>query len=375
MPFKKPLTKVVARTAAFDKNIRIALLVASVVILWMLSGLFFSNDTPSEKVKDQSPAALKTVAIQNIQAMPFIETVRLTGTVKANALVHMKAQTNGRVIDITKRRGEKIKTGDTLVILNKGAKEEAVTAAEAALIEAESLYKAAKKLNKQGFRADTSLEGQKAQLDAAKQSLQQAQTDLAFTEVTAPFDGILDDRHLEIGDYARQGDNVITVIDTSSYLIEGFVAQKKRHLVHVGKKATFTLINGETVEGVVEFISNAGDEITKTYRVLVRVDGTHYQMPIHMSGELTIPTTPTLATLIPYSALVLDDTGKLGAMIVTKDDNKVQFHEIDPLADSGDGYYIQNLPQQTQLIIKGQNSVQHGETVTPEIVNNESLRS
>lgn len=366
MPLKKPIKKVIERTQSFDKNIRIALGVTAVVVLWMLSGLILPSDTHSNEANATGEAVLKTVAIKTIEAAPYAQPVNLTGIVKASALVEIKAQTDGRIEEIIKQRGEVVKQGDIILKLNTEDKEKAVVAAQAALVEAQSLYKAAKKLNKQGFRADTSLEGQKARLESAEQALKKAKDTLSFTEIKAPFNGITDDRTLNVGDYVRNGDNVVTVIDTSSYLIEGFVAQKKRHLLEVGKTASFTLINGTTVEGVLEFVATAGHEMTKTYRVLVRVDGTKYKMPINMSGKLSIPTQEKMATLIPYSALVLDDRGNLGAMIVTGEENFVEFHKIDPLADSGNGFYIQNLPSKTRLIVKGQNSVTHGEQVAPE---------
>lgn len=366
MPLKKPIKKVIERTQSFDKNIRIALGVTAVVVLWMLSGLILPSDTHSNEANATGEAVLKTVAIKTIEAAPYAQPVNLTGIVKASALVEIKAQTDGRIEEIIKQRGEVVKQGEIILKLNTEDKEKAVVAAQAALVEAQSLYKAAKKLNKQGFRADTSLEGQKARLESAEQALKKAKDTLSFTEIKAPFNGITDDRTLNVGDYVRNGDNVVTVIDTSSYLIEGFVAQKKRHLLEVGKTASFTLINGTTVEGVLEFVATAGHEMTKTYRVLVRVDGTKYKMPINMSGKLSIPTQEKMATLIPYSALVLDDRGNLGAMIVTGEENFVEFHKIDPLADSGNGFYIQNLPSKTRLIVKGQNSVTHGEQVAPE---------
>ena len=374
MPYKKPLQRVVSRTRGFDTNIKLALLLTAVVVVWMLTGIFSSDDITAETVDTAPKAAevlLKSVAVTNIENKPFIDTVRLTAVSNAKAVVTVKAQTDGRVMEVVQPRGSHVKKSDVILKLDPESKTEQLAAAMAALKEAESLYNAARSLNKQGYRADTSLEGQKSQLEAAKQAVKSAQDALDFANVSAPFDGYVDDRLLNVGDYAKAGDNLFVMLDTSTYLIEAYVSQKKRHLVHVGKQATFSLINGDTVLGTVDFVAKKGDETTKTFKVLVKVDGEKYTMPVNMTGELSIPTEQTTATLIPYSALVLSDIGNLGAMIVDTDDI-AHFYEIDPLADSGEGYYIQSLPETSRLIVKGQNSVNDGEKVLPETLNVES---
>jgi multidrug efflux system membrane fusion protein len=69
-----------------------------------------------------------------------------------------------------------------------------------------------------------------------------------------------------------------------------------------------------------------------------------------------------MAHKISPSILLLNDEGKLGIRLVTKDDTAV-FKQIDILEDSEDGLWVTNIPNTVEIIIQGQGFVEDGQKV------------
>lgn len=342
-----------------DKNVFLSLLATGIVFVWMLTGLFSSKEDKDHK-KDQ--IVLKTVEVRALEHAPYAEKIKLSTTVKAKKITLLKAETTGRVIRTPLERGQFVKKGDLILELDNQDKNEALAAAQAELKEAQTLYASAKQLNKEGYRAKSALETQKARLEKARRDLKKAEDNLSFARISSPFDGYFDDRFVSVGSFVSMGDSIGVLFKTDAYHLEGFISQKDRHLAHVGKKVYFSLENGTTGEGVISFVSAYGDAVTKTYRVLVDISGKGQVLPLNMSAAAFLEGDTHLAVAVPYSALILDDEGHLGVMVVDVSET-ASFHRIDPLADTAEGYYIKNVPEKARLIIKGQHSVHAGEHV------------
>src|SRR5690606_17166889 len=85
--------------------------------------------------------------------------------------------------------------------------------AEARLAEIE--YQNTKKLADNGVVAPNELAMAGAKLDMAKAELALAAVHLQFTEIKAPFDGIIDRFHLKLGSLVEEGDLLTTLSDNS----------------------------------------------------------------------------------------------------------------------------------------------------------------
>ena len=92
-----------------------------------------------------------------------------------------------------------------------------------------------------------------AQLATANAMLKRREA-LAKTKVTAPFDGVVENLGLEVGDYAVPGNSCATLVDLDPMLMVGQVSEKMVLDLKVGGTVFGILSNGAKVTGTLTFI-------------------------------------------------------------------------------------------------------------------------
>lgn len=89
--------------------------------------------------------------------------------------------------------------------------------------------------------AGTALQA-KAAFDMAHQQLAQAEINLQRTEVRSPVNGYVTNLLLSVGDYARQGAVMVSVIDSDSYWVDGYFEETKMARVCIGDRVEAKLM-------------------------------------------------------------------------------------------------------------------------------------
>jgi membrane fusion protein, multidrug efflux system len=90
-------------------------------------------------------------------------------------------------------------------------------------------------------------------------ALAKAQRDLSFTEIRAPFDGIVANRAVEPGQYVAPGTRLMALVPTQSSYVEANFKETQIGEIHAGQKASIIVdaLGGETYEGKVLSIAPA----------------------------------------------------------------------------------------------------------------------
>ncbi len=236
--------------------------------------------------------------------------------------------------------------------------------AKAVLKQREIEYDAAQKLHQKGFRSTTEQAGAEARLDAARAVVEQMQIDIARTTLRAPFDGIVGEGHVELGDFVRVGDVAATVVDLDPILAVGSVSERQIGALQNGGTAEVVLIDGSTHTGTIRFIAPVADPQTRTYRVELEIANADYRIRDGITAEIHFPLGETRAHLVTPSVLTLNDDGVVGVRTLD-DDNRVRFRPVEILADETQGIWIGGLPDRVRLIVVGQEFVAEGERVNP----------
>jgi RND family efflux transporter MFP subunit len=119
-------------------------------------------------------------------------------------------------------------------------------------------------------------------LASAKARTVQARQQLQRTEVRAPFDGIVAERKLSVGDTAQVGKELLKVMDPRTLRLEGLVSSDAIQSVQRGQAVSFR-VNGfgdREFAGAVRLVSPAANPTTRQVEVLVDV---HEALP-RMAG-------------------------------------------------------------------------------------------
>ncbi|MCG8441984.1 MAG: biotin/lipoyl-binding protein, partial [Caulobacterales bacterium] len=162
-----------------------------------------------ETAAPAAPAA-DEIAPVVVVAEPRIEertrVIELNGRTEAARVVTVRAEVVGVVVDTPVREGERVTAGQVLCRLDVEARAARVAEGEATVAQRALELAAANELADRGHRAANQVAAAQAAADAAEAALAQARIDLANVEITAPFDGVFDERNAEIGDYLGNGD-------------------------------------------------------------------------------------------------------------------------------------------------------------------------
>jgi multidrug efflux system membrane fusion protein len=223
---------------------------------------------------------------------------------------------------------------------------------------------AALKLAKKGFRAETQLAGARARYDQAQARLQSMKIDFDNTTIVAPFDGVLEDRMVEIGDFVEIGDPVGVLVDLDPVLVVGHVNERHIGWITVGGTGSVAFLDGRQSVGTVRFVSSVANADTRTFRVELTIANPERRIKEGLTAELTLPTERISAHLISPAILTLADDGRLGVRGIVAG-NKVQFYPVRVVANTMDGTWVDGLPDRIDLIVVGQEFVADGDVVEP----------
>ncbi|MEM9063847.1 MAG: efflux RND transporter periplasmic adaptor subunit, partial [Pseudomonadota bacterium] len=189
--------------------------------------------------------------------------------------------------------------------------------------------------------------------------LRRAELDIDNMNIRAPFDGALQERHVEIGDFVSSGDPIATYVDDRSIIVTASVSEFDAQYVERGEEASARLATGEQVDGVIRYVAPVADAATRTFTVELVVDNADSELRAGMTAELMIPGERIFAHKISPSLLTLDDQGNVGVKIINEE-GIVEFFEADIALSTNEGVYIAGLPTAVNLITVGQGFVSEG---------------
>ncbi len=338
--------------------------IAVLVVLWLLSGQGAEEpDTATATAAaDTAEPQRSSVRVVTQSAEEVQRTIVINGKTEPARIVTLAAETDGRVAAIGIARGESADDGDLVVRLDERDRAARLAEARATLKQREVEYEARSELKSSSYVSEAQLKEAEALLESARAELVRAELDLEYAAIRAPFDGALQARMVEIGDFVSRGDPVATYVDNRRIVVSANLSEYDARYVQPGDTAEAHLATGETVRGRIRYVAPVADESTRTFAVELEVDNRDGALRAGGTAELRIPAETILAHRISPSLLTLDDAGNVGVKIVDEN-NKVDFIVADIAMTSSDGVWVAGLPASATLITVGQGFVADGSIV------------
>ena len=354
------------------KTYLIAAIIAVAMIVWLASGQFSDEDRVAEHptiaelntersavVEDK---AANVVRVRVIHAQPTPKTLKIRGRTENKRTVDVRAETAGRIVNRPVERGDDVKQGDLLCEIALDDRGARVTEADEAVEQARIEFEGAQRLKAQGLQSETGIAQAKARLASAQARLASAELDIARTMIRAPFRGVIEKTHVEIGDYAQPGGACVSIVDMDPMLLVGQVSENDVHFLELGRTAIGKFPTGGEVRGPITFVGQQAEQSTRTYRVEVTLANPDRRLRSGITTQIRIDYDSVLAQKVSPALFALDDAGRVGVRTVDAD-QRVEFHLVEIVADDVDGVWVTGLPDRTTLITVGQEFVVAGERV------------
>ncbi len=345
----------------------LAVAVALVVLAWMFSGSFDEKSIESNTVISGGTGqagALTRVQIRNQIAEPVIRYISVYGQTEPLRTVELNSETEGRIESIGAKRGLRLEKGDVILRLDMRDRNARLEQTRASVNEHRTAYRAQLELKSQGYVSETQIAETLAKLEAAKADLIRAKLDLEYMLIRAPFDGVLQERDVEIGDFVRAGDPVATFVDNTSIIVSGTISEQDAGFVRIDDIGQANLATGQKISGRIRYISPVADQSTRTFMVELEVPNEAGDLPAGVTAEMQLPGGSTMAQKISPSLLTLDAGGVVGVKVLDEL-NRVVFYPVEMAVSKPDGVWVTGLPETARIITVGQGYAAVGQEVEP----------
>ena len=311
------------------------ILITSFLLLIASVLLFLKNDDVTDELIVEETK--KEVVVKKLKKKKFEKKLKFSGFTEASRTVILKSQVEGKISSKFFEKGKAYKAGVQLILIDPEDKIAKLKEMEALLNQRKKEYEVAENLFQKGFRSEVKLSESRTNFEKALALYEKSQVKLNNTKIFIPFDSIIEESYVELGDYLKKGDPIAKVVDLDPIFISINVTEKEIDKIKKGKKASVKISNN-FYEGEVDFVSRTADKLTRNFKIQIKLSNPNNGIISGLSSEIQIGTKNDSAFFIPSSLISLNSQGVLGIKVILND--KVSFLPIEVLSDVGNGYWI-----------------------------------
>ncbi len=337
----------------------IAITISVILLFWMTSGVMKAEETPLATAKSET--VIPKVKVETLIAEQMHSTIELYGRTEPDRVTTLKAQVSGRIEEVLAKRGARVTQGQVIARIAVNDLEFQLTKAKALLAQRELEYDGAQRLNKDGYQGKVQVSQAEAELASVKADIKRLELDIEYTVITAPFDGVMNTRYVEQGDYVKDGDDIAMIADLDPLIVRAHVTEHQISNIAVGQSAQVVLLEHAPEQGQIRYIASVADDATNTFKIEAAIANTDYRLKAGLSGEVKIDLAETFAIKVSPALLALDEAGNVGVKSVVN--GQVKFTGINIVKTESDGIWLSGLGEKADIITLGQGFVRAGDQV------------
>lgn len=316
---------------------------------------------------------LPVVTGVKLEPSTFLHYVDVHGVVKADRAAAVYAMTGGRVRTIHVAVGDRVRQGQLIVSIDNDMAAEQIAQARTGYELARTTYEKQKSLWDQQIGSEIQYLQAKAQMESAQAGLAALQEQQRLTNVTAPFDGTVDDIMVRTGDMTSPMAPVARVVDLTGAQLEADMPESYMGRVRKDAPARVRFPSADTTfEAHIEHVGNFIDPSNRTFKVVVHVpQGSAYIRP-NLLSEISVQDSRTDSALVVPGSTVMEDVEGHSYLFVLDaardDEGKARKVLVKRLAEYKGNIHVQALEPGAlrggeTIINEGARNVGNGQTV------------
>lgn len=318
--------------------------------------------------------------------------------VQAVQFVEIKPKVEGFVEAVLVDEGEHVEKGQVLFKLSSAELFEEVREAQANHKQAKAELKMAeveadrvRRLVDKDIVSSIRLEQAMAETDVARLKVQQAQsrqqraeTNYAYTTISAPFEGYVDRIPFKAGSLVTPSSLLTSLTDVSD-MFAYFKINEKEYLEYKRTQLSGAdqseyqnlelILSDQTTyphKGTVETVEGDFERGTGSIAFRARFANPDRLLRHGVTGKIRMLTKMENVVLVPQqSTFEIQD---FTYVYTVAEDGKVSVRSFEPLTRYGSYYVAQDLPDQTLIVYEGVQKVSDGMTIDPDVVDEKTIR-
>lgn len=257
------------------------------LVAWISYNFFLAS-----KFNANPPMPEVAVEAEEIETTDFEQFLHTVGTLRSNQTVTIKPEIDGKVQNIYVKSGQFVQKGDPLVQINDRAYKAQVKDAEAKLKLAQAKHERAKLLQKRGAGKKTDREEAFASMLVAEAEVEKAKSQLDKTTILSPFEGYLGMIDINIGQYLKVGEDLITLDDTDPIKVDFRIPERLLTKISVGDLVTLEIegFEGNLFEAEIESIDTVVDPLGHSIRVRASFENIDNELRPGLFADVKIKT-------------------------------------------------------------------------------------
>lgn len=339
-------------------------LISIVIVLGM--GAILLTSCKSKEVSNENAklTVSDTIAVQTAQVEKTILQISkyFSGTLEGEEQANIVSKIPERIVLLKAKVGNAVKSGETLVTLDKSGASSQYYQAEAGYLNTSKDLARMKALFKEGAISQQMLDGVETQFNVAKANYEAAKNTV---ELTTPISGVVTAVNNNVGDLATPGVPLITVANISRMKI----------IFHAGEVDIPSLAVGQNIEifselrpdlilkGKISQLSNSADVSSRSFEVRALFNNTSdrwFKPGMFAKVKLQI-TSPKGSLVVNNSSIVI--TGEEKGVYIIKN-NKSFYQKVElGISDGNKTEVLSGLKTDDIIVTVGANNLKNGSPV------------
>jgi len=250
----------------------------------LLSGALAGKPDAAKETAVKSPAETKApakgaggaapVEVIALKPVRVQESITAVGSLRSNESVVLRPEVAGRIAEIGFRDGQPVKRGQLLIGLDAALNQAEVAQARAEFDLAYSNLKRTEDLASKNFVSSSAQDQAASSVQVAEAKLKLVEARLAKMRILSPFDGVAGIRTVSIGDYVKDGADLVNIEDIRTLKVDFRLPERYLPQLKVGLpvEVIADALPGERYAGSVDAINPRVDAGGRSLEVRAKLD-------------------------------------------------------------------------------------------------------
>ena len=253
------------------------------------------------------PPRPPSVESAKVEIMKLTDDTQAVGSLKSRQGVTLRPEVSGRITQLNFKDGERVKKGQLLVQFDDQLQVAQVKQSQAELSIAMANHKRNQELVAQNFISKRSVDESAANLEVAQAKLSLSQATASRLKITAPFDGMTGIRTVNVGDYLKDGGDIVNIEDIAAVFVDFRLPERFQSKVKKGQKAQVDMdaLPGRKFTAVIQAIDPMLDANGRSVGIRACIDNRQNQLRPGMFARVNaVFSERDKAIVVPEEAIV-----------------------------------------------------------------------